>query len=331
MNVTTAGNDTISRPDVDVSVVMVSYNTRALTLEAIASVYRSLQDPDFRVEVIVVDNASADGSADAIEERFPGVMVIRSDENLGFGRGNNLGAARAAGRAIHFLNTDTIVHTGAIELLYRALFDRERRGVVGPFLENPDGSYQCSMISYPSVWRTFCDFFWLDQLLPRSPLFADEFMSHADPTVEREVDAIQGATMMIRRDLFGEIGGFDPDFFMYYEEVDLCRRVAINGYTSYYLPSARVTHLVNRSSEKAPPGWYYSVHRKSRMVYARKHLKPASRAAISAIMHTGYAVRIVLYHIVGLARPRFRTLGHRMLQSYLPFNRSLGQGNNAGR
>jgi hypothetical protein len=331
MIVETTGNDRLSSSDVDVSVVMVSYNTRVLTLEAIASVYRSLQDPDFRVEVIVVDNASADGSADAIQERFPGVTLIRSAENLGFGRGNNLAAASAVGRAIHFLNTDTIVHPGAIERLHEAPIGQERRGVVGPFLENADGSYQCSMMSYPSVWRTFCDFFWLDQLLPNSPLFADEFMTHADPTAEQQVDAIHGASMMIRRDLFQEIGGFDPEFFMYYEEIDLCRRVAINGYTSYYIPSARVTHLVNRSSEKAPPGWYYSVHRKSRMVYARKHLKPAARAAISTIMHAGYAVRIVLYHIVGLARPRFRTLGHRMLQSYLPFNRSLGQGRNAGR
>ncbi len=135
---------------------MVNYNTRELTLEAIASIFSSLLDPAFRVEVIVVDNASADGSAEAIDLRFPDVRVIRSPENLGFGRGNNLGAASAVGDALFLLNTDTIVRPGAIETLYHALYAEPRRGIVGPFLENRDGSYQTSMTSFPSVWRTFC-------------------------------------------------------------------------------------------------------------------------------------------------------------------------------
>jgi GT2 family glycosyltransferase len=310
---------------------MVSYNTRALTLDAIGSIFDSLLDPGFGVEVIVVDNASFDGSADSIEASFPQVRVIRSAENLGFGRGNNLGASHATGDAILLLNTDTVVRPGAIEILYRALHAEPMRGVVGPFLENPDGSYQFSMISFPSVRRAFCNFFWLDRLFPRSAFFADEFMTHADPLIEREVDVIHGASMMIRRDLFESIGGFDSDYFMYYEEVDLCKRAAEHGYRSRYVPSAHVMHLINQSSRSSPPGWYYSVHRKSRMIYARKHMRLSERLAIRLIMHSGYALRIALYHIVGVFRPRFRALGHNMLKSYLDVTSPLAARKNAER
>jgi len=298
---------------------MVNYNTRELTLEAIASIFSSLLDPDFRVEVIVVDNASVDGTADAIELRFPDVRVIRSPENLGFGRGNNLGADSAVGEALFLLNTDTIVRPGAIEKLYHALYAQERRGVVGPFLENRDGSYQTSMTSFPSVWRTFCYYFWLDRIFPNIPFFGDGTMNHADPLVERDVDVINGAAMMIRRDLFASINGFDPEYFMYYEESDLCKRVADRGYSAHYSPSARVLHLINQSS-RSRMWWFHQMLRISRKVYARKHMNGAERVAMALIVHTGFAIRIAIYPIFGLVKPRFRTLGRDMLKSYLPVN-----------
>jgi len=297
----------------------VNYNTRDLTLEAIASVHGSVRDPGFRVEVIVVDNASVDGSADAIEGRFPMVRVIRSRDNIGYGRGNNLGARVATGEAILFLNTDTIVRPRAIETLHAALCAVPDRGIVGPFLENPDGTYQTSMISFPTVWRTICTFFWLDRLFPRVPLFADSQMTHADPRVARDVDVIHGAAMMIRRDIFTQLGGFDPEYFMYYEESDLCKRVATLGYSAHYVPEARVLHLISQSS-RAHPWWFFRILRQSRSVYARKHMTPVARVSMAFIVHAAYAMRIVLYPLIGLVKPRFRLIGRNMLKSYLHFD-----------
>jgi GT2 family glycosyltransferase len=298
-----------------VSVVLVSFNTRELTLEAIESVFGSILDPQFRVEVIVVDNDSQDGSADAIESRFPAVRVIRSDENLGFGRGNNLGVHYATGQAILLLNTDTIVRPGAVECLYGELFSAPDRGVVGPFLENPDGSYQCSMLSFPTVWRTFCTYFWLDRVFPSIPLFADASMVHADPHAELDVDVINGAALMIRADVFRQVGGFDPEYFMYFEESDLCKRVAGAGYRSRYIPRARVLHFISQSS-RSRPWWFHHIIRQSRMIYARKHMTPAARFGMAVIVHSGYALRIPLYTVIGLIKPRFKMMGRNMFKSY---------------
>ncbi len=298
---------------------MVNYNTKDLTLEAVASVFSSIQDSSFVVEVIVVDNASVDGSADAISERFPNITVVRSAENVGFGRGNNLGAEYATGDALFLLNTDTIVRPGAIEHLYATLVADSRRGIVGPFLENPDGSYQCSMQSFPTAWRTFCVFFWLDRIFPRRPLFADGMMTHANPLADHDVDVINGAAMMIRRDLFEKIGGFDPEYFMYFEEADLCMRVAKLGHTSHYTPGARVLHLISQSS-RTHPWWFHHILRRSRMIYARKHMTPAQRIAMASVVHAAYAFRIIIYPFVGLVKPRFRMMGRNMLKSYLRFD-----------
>lgn len=300
-----------------VSVVLVNYNTRELTLDAIGSVFESVREPSsFRVEVIVVDNASADGSADAFELRFPQICVVRSSDNLGYGRGNNVGAEHATGDALFLLNTDTVVRPGAIETLYGSLFADDHRGVVGPFLENPDGSYQTSMISFPTVWRTFCAFFLLDRLFSRSRLFADASMSYANPMDERNVDVIHGAAMMIRRDLFERINGFDPEYFMYFEESDLCKRVESVGFSARYIPSAHVLHLISQSS-KTHPWWFYRILRQSRMIYARKHMSTPSRLSIAMIVHVAYAIRITLYPLLGLFKPKFRIKGLDMLKSYL--------------
>ncbi len=306
---------THGQSSIQASVVMVSFNTRDLTLEAIESVFASVLDPDFRLEVIVVDNNSQDGSAEAIECRFPQVRVIRSGENLGFGRGNNLGVHYATGEALLLLNTDTIVRPGAIERLHQELYREGDRGVVGPFLQNPDGSYQCSMLSFPTVWRTFCTYFWLDRVFPRIPLFADAFMVHADPNQERDVEVINGAALMIRADVFRQVGGFDPEYFMYFEESDLCKRVAGLGFRSRYIPNAKVLHFISQSS-RTRPWWFHHIIRQSRMIYARKHMSSAARLGMAIIVHSAYALRIPLYSVLGLIKPRFKVMGRNMFKSY---------------
>jgi len=305
-----------------VSVILVSFNTRELTLATIDSLYASIVDPGFGIEVIVVDNASHDGSADAVAERFPEVGLIRSRENLGFGRGNNLGARNAKGRALLLLNTDTIVRRGAVEALYEALYREPRCGVVGAYLENPDGSYQNSVLLLPTVWRTFCTFFWLEQFAGRIPAFGGMFDRRPPGDTERTVEAVYGAALMIRRDLFEALGGFDPAYFMYFEESDLCRRVGERGYLVRSVPSARIVHLEGQSSRERP-GWIYHAMRVSRMIYVRKHLSFFARVAVSLIVHVGYAVRIVVYPIAGIFVPRLGRIGRNIVNSYLPSGRTI--------
>ena len=305
-----------ARGEVAVSVIFVSYNTRELTLNAVESIYGSIVDPTLTVEVIVVDNDSRDGSAEAVERRFPAARVVRSGGNIGFGRGNNLGAEAARGTMLLLLNTDTIVRRGAIEALYDTFRRDPRCGVAGARLENSDGSYQQSVILLPTVWRTFCTFFWLELFSGRIPIFAGSFARYHDPDTEQEVEVAHGAALMIRRELFERTGGFDPDYFMYFEECDLCRRVADLGMTVRFVPGARVLHLEGQSSRERP-GWIYRLMRESRMVFFRKHGGPVERVLVTAIVHVGYAARILLYGIAGVAAPRLRRLGRNILFSYI--------------
>jgi GT2 family glycosyltransferase len=299
---------------VHASIIFVSYNTRALTLNAIQAVLRSVKRAEFGYEIIVVDNDSDDGSADAIERRFPDVNVIRSDSNLGFGRGNNLGADSARGEVLFFLNTDTEIESGAIERLYDYLIAGSARGVVGPTLVYPDGSRQRSIKTFPTVWRIFCEFFWLD----RSGLavLSGPYDNGADPGRAGVVEVVHGAALMIRRNLFENVGGFDPEFFMYYEECDLCRRVWDAGSTVSFVPEARVVHFEGASSSDTP-WWFFRAMRNSRTVYAHKYFNRFGQIATACIVHSGYALRILLFTLAAPFSRRLRRLGRNMVLSYV--------------
>ena len=293
---------------------MVSYNTCRMTLKAIESVYRSIEDPDFVIEVILVDNASSDNSVREVRAAFPNVHIVESDTNLGFGVGNNRGAAVAQGETLFLVNTDTVVQPGAVEKLYNWLIDERSRAVVGAWLEYPDGKRQPAILRFPTVWRIFCVFFWLDRIPNR--FFSGMFDLGADPELEQEIEVAHGAAMMIRRSVFEQVGGFDPAFFMYFEECDLCRRITEGDYRIGYLPSARVVHYEGGSS-RSRPWWFFRALRESRMVYARKHMNVVGQAAVFTIVHTGYALRILLFGMLGVMNPRLRKLGKSMLLSYI--------------
>lgn len=309
-------------PAPKVSVIFVSYNTSGLTIAAIEALYASVSDPGFPFEIILVDNASTDGTVEEVRRRFPDVRLIASDENLGFGRGNNRGAGIAAGEMLFLLNTDTEIRPRAMEMLYAYLGARPSMAAAGAFLENPDGSTQPAILRFPTVWRIFCVFFWLDRIPHR--FFSGVIDLGADPDREQRIDVAHGAAMMVRRDVFEKVGGFDPDFFMYFEECDLCRRMADAGYTTGYLPDARVMHYSGASSGSRP-WWFFRALRESRMVYARKHMNPLQQGMVFVIVHSGYLMRILLFSLLGIFNPRVRDLGKNMFLSYFR-TQELGRG-----
>ena len=224
----------------DLSILIVSYNTREMTLACVESVFAQTR-ADF--EVIVLDNASSDGSADAVAARFPRVRLIRSAENLGFARANNVAAQHAIGRYLLLLNPDTVVLDGAIDKLRAFAEAHPEAQIFGGRTRFADGSLNpASCWRRATPWSAACIALGLTSLFPRSNVFAREsYGSWARDTV-RDVDIVSGCFFLIRRDVWEELRGFDPAFFMYGEEADLCLRARRRGYRCLITPDAQIVH-----------------------------------------------------------------------------------------
>lgn len=232
-----------------VSVVLVSYNTREMTLRSLEALYADLGE--MPAEVFVVDNASADGSAAAVRERFPQIKVIENPTNAGFGAANNIAMREAAGRYILLLNTDAFVTPGAVAALVRYLDEHPKVGVIGPRLSNGDGSLQVSCYPFPTPLRAWVENLWLAKLAPNHRVLGDYRRWAHDQ--ERNVDWVVGACMLVRRTTYEQVGGFDERFFMYAEEADWQRRMRDAGWEVAFTPAAEVTHLGGASGAAEKP------------------------------------------------------------------------------
>lgn len=231
----------------ELTVIVVSYNTRALTLKALETLYATAHDVSMRV--VVWDNASADGSADAIAEQFPQVELTRSPDNIGFARANNRVAETVATEWMLLLNPDTEVHSGAIQNLLAFSKENPGAGITGGRTVFPDGSLNiASCWQRVTPWSLFCSAFFLTNLFPKSELFNPEAMGGWQRDTVRQVDIVVGCFLMIPTALWRKLGGFDEKYFMYGEEADLCLRAAGIGYRPMVTPDAQIMHLVGAAS-----------------------------------------------------------------------------------
>ncbi|WP_353475851.1 glycosyltransferase family 2 protein (plasmid) [Salipiger sp. H15] len=231
----------------EVTIIMVSYNTRALTLRAIETLLAA--GGDVLAEVLVCDNASGDGSAEAIRQRFPQIETIASPENLGFARANNVVGALAHGEMLLLLNPDTETYDNAVANLLDFARAHPQGGIYGGRTVFPDGSLNpASCCNRISVRSQFCRALYLDKLFPRSGFFNAEAIGNWKRDTEREVDVIVGCFLMIPKALWDRLGGFDLKYFMYGEEADLCHRARALGYRPMVTPKATIMHLVGASS-----------------------------------------------------------------------------------
>lgn len=248
---------------VELAVIIVNWNTRDLTLDALRTLYADLEASELSSQVWVVDNASSDGSVEAIREAFPQTHLISSEKNLGFAAGNNA-ALRAMGfesevrpewlpRAVYLLNSDTLTHTGSTPTLFDALFSLPKAGVVGARLTYGDGSFQHSAFGFPGLIQL-----WID-LLPAPPRLYESRLNGRYPrrayAGEKPflVDHTLGATMMLKREVIQQTGLFDERFHMYCEEVDWSWRIRQAGWRIYCVPAAHVTHLGGQSTVQVRP------------------------------------------------------------------------------
>jgi len=219
----------------------VSYNTRDETLESLRSVFRETREISF--ELIVADNASHDGSAAAIKDEFPDLHVIALDSNLGFGQANNLAARHANGELLLLLNPDTVVLNQAIDVLVNFTEDFPGCGIWGGRTVFADGTLNArSCARRMTLWSIFSRAVGLSALFPRSPLFNYEAYGGWERDSIREVDTVSGCFFLIQRDLWEKLGGFDPVFYMYGEEADLCVRAKKLGARPIVTPAAEIIH-----------------------------------------------------------------------------------------
>ncbi len=238
-----------SQGKVDVSILIVSYNTCALTHEAVSSAARETTSSSY--EIIVVDNASHDGSAAALAVHPAKPRLITLYENIGFARANNLAAQQARGRYILLLNPDTIVHDGAIDALIRFADANPKARIWGGRTLFADGKLNpASCWHRMTLWNQFCRATGLTGVFPKSELFNGEAFGNWPRDTVRQVDIVSGCFFLIGRDFWDELGGFDPHFFMYGEEADLCLRAAKVGAKPMVTPTATIVHL-GGASEKA--------------------------------------------------------------------------------
>ena len=199
-----------------ISVVIVSYNTREMTIECLSAVYANLGD--VTAEIWVVDNNSRDGSAASIRAEFPNVRVIENERNSGFGSANNLAMKQATGQYFLLLNSDAFLTAGAVDSMLKCAQSHPSAAVIGPRLSNEDGSLQVSCFRFPSPLRAWLENLWISSLFSYTSAIGDYRRWPHDSV--RAVDSVIGAYMLVRRQAFEQTGGFDEAFFMYQEETD---------------------------------------------------------------------------------------------------------------
>ncbi|MBC7224061.1 MAG: glycosyltransferase family 2 protein, partial [Anaerolineae bacterium] len=235
----------------DFSVIVVNWNTRDLLRECLASVVA--QVGEVALELLVVDNASTDGSAQMVPQEFPQARLWENAENRGFAAANNQAIAQARGRYLFLLNSDAALRPGALRALAGFLDAHPEAAVAGPLVLNPDGTVQASCFRFPTAWDVFCEMSFLTALFPRSPFFNRRGMGGFDRRTVREVDWVLGAAMAVRREWAERVGGLDEGYFMYVEEMDWCRRIREAGGRVFFFPRAEVVHHggVSRARAKA--------------------------------------------------------------------------------
>jgi hypothetical protein len=284
---------------IDVSIIVVSWNVQALLRRCLASIFAADRP---RLEVIVVDNASSDGSAAMVRAEFPAVRVIANATNVGFPAGNNQGFDAARGRYVMALNPDTEIVGDALARMIDYIDAHPAAGALGPQLLNPDGSIQSSRRRFPTFATALFESTWLQGIAPRG-ILRRYFMEDVPVDAPHPVDWVTGACILVRREVLETVGGFDAGFFMYSEELDWCRRIRSAGWSIVYLPEARVVHHVGKSSEQAVAARH--VHfQTSKVRYFRKHHGRFAAVTLRLILLMMYVWQIGLESVKAL-------LGHK--------------------
>jgi GT2 family glycosyltransferase len=282
----------------DISVVIVAWKAKhylELCLQSLADA-----PPRRSMEVLVLDNASDDGTVEMVEAKFPWVKLIKSRENLGFAKGNNVAIRQCQGNYIALVNPDVIVFPGCLDALADFLDQNPKVGNVGPRVFEPDMSMQSTCRRFPSLWNNFTDATGLATRFKGSRFFAGEHMFYFPHDRTLKVDVIVGCFSFIRRETFDAVGLLDEKMFMYGDDVDWCRRCWNAGWEVVFYPGARAIH--DRGKTTAPyPVRFALAQQRSVLYYWSKYHSIFGRLGIRTIMVFRHLMRYTLGALAGLA------------------------------
>jgi GT2 family glycosyltransferase len=271
----------------DLSIIIVNYNVKEFLQNLIHSIEKA--STKITKEIIVIDNASDDGSVEFLKEKFPQIRLIANKINLGFGKANNIGLKQATGKYILLINPDTIVAEDTFEKMIQFFETNKNVGLAGCKILNPDGTLQLACRrSFPGPWTSFTKVTGLSLLFPKSKLFARYNLTYLDENQSYEVDAISGSFMIMRREVYKKVGGFDEQFFMYGEDLDICYRIQKAGFKVFYVHTTQIIHYkgesTKRSSLDETKVFYNAMH-----LFVKKHL--SSSFLVGLILRSAIGIR----------------------------------------
>jgi GT2 family glycosyltransferase len=275
---------------VDVSIIIVNWNTRGALCDCLKSVYEETGNIQF--EVIVVDNASSDGSVEMVKSEFPGVILVENSENKGFARANNIGIQASRGRYVCLVNSDVIVLEDCIEKLMSFMDEHPGLGMAGPRILSPDRALQLSCRHFPTIWNNVCQALTLNHLFPKSRFFSGAFMDYWNHDSIRSVDVLSGCFWIVRRESLNEVGLLDENFFIYGEDLDWCRRFHQVGWDVVFYPRAEAIHIGGASSSHAPITFYLEMQKAS-LLYWKKHHGKFGKACYSTTILLNNTLRVI--------------------------------------
>ena len=287
--VTSTSFHSIDKSPVDLSIAIVSFNTKGILLDCISSVQATTTSMAY--EVIVVDNDSRDGTVAALKDMYPAVRVIANPDNRGFAKAVNQACAVSRGRHVLLLNSDTIVRDGALAIMVSYLDDHPDVGAVSCKQWTGDGHLNQTCFPFPSI-RDHLFYSALFQRMAPTMQAAAAAAQAVDCTQSQDVDWANGACLMVRRVLMRQLGGLDETFFMYFEDVDLCRRIHQQGYRVRHIAETEIIHFIGCSSgrdrERLQLVWEFS-----RIRYIEKHFSPIKRWIMKGWIAAGTGWRLV--------------------------------------
>jgi GT2 family glycosyltransferase len=301
-----------------ISVIIVSWNAKAFLLECIRSILT--QPSPTSIEIIVVDNASSDGSPEAVREAFPAVKLIRNKHNYGFAKANNIGIRASKGDYLFLINSDVVVGDRCFGKMIQYMDQHRAVGMLGPRILGSNGRLQRSCMGYPSLWNAFTRALALDSLFPHSRLVGGQLLTFWRHDDTRPVDVINGCFWMLRRSAMERVGLLDERFLIYGEDIDWCKRFNECGWKVVFLHDAEALHHGGASSANAPVKFYLEMQRANYQYWVKHH----SRLASCTFLYIS-----LLHNVVRIAgeMARYPFLRHKRVVSTYKIARGLASMN----
>ena len=282
--------------NLDVSIVIVSFNTKSLVENCIQSIIE--QSINIRYEIIVVDNASSDGTAELIQSLFVNITLIQNSVNKGFAAANNQGITIAKGEYVLLLNSDTIILNNALDKVHSFIEKHSEISIIGCRQLFESLKLQPSCRSFPTIWNILTEASFLYVVLNKTKLFGSYYMTYFKYDRILKVDVVMGSFMFIRKKVFEQIGLLDEKFFFYSEETDFCYRAAQKKYFTYFYPDAEIIHIGGGSTQNLP--WMFEQLHKSQYQFINKHFLGYRRMSMIMGKKIGIAVRVPVYFVSGV-------------------------------